>query len=146
MDFRIAIVVILLVPVSSACQADVNTPHPITPEAPGSIVFLTQNSTTPSQMTSLFNGVIDVDSAGCLRLVSSTRATIVWPYGYTIHEQGTQLRIINSKGHDAGQIGGTFRLSGGIVESLNTGIPVSREVRQRGMQSCPGSFWIVGED
>ncbi|MGH7466060.1 MAG: hypothetical protein ACREK1_12840, partial [Longimicrobiales bacterium] len=103
------------------------------------VIFVAQNVVPGAVMEALFEGRVVADSAGCLRLDSPDPATVVWPKGFTISESGGALRVRNDVGREIGQIGGSFRLGGGEVQSLQEG--VSAADRQRAQTNCPGRYW-----
>lgn len=108
------------------------------------IVFVTQNVVAEVVMDALFQGRVITDAAGCLRLDSPDPATVVWPKGFTMTESGGTLRVRDAAGREIGHIGGSFRLGGGEVQSLE-GMSMTAEERQRAATHCPGRYWIVGE-
>lgn len=108
-------------------------------------VFLTLDATPDAWMDALYEGPVRWDAAGCLRLESSDRHTVVWPVGFDLVRRGGQLRVVDAEGREVGQIGGTFRLTGGEVPSLHDGVPMSAETRAEAERRCPGRYWIVGE-
>jgi hypothetical protein len=109
------------------------------------VVFVAQNVVPDAVMEALFEGRVVADHAGCLRLDSPDPATVVWPKGFTISENGGTLRVRDARGRDVGDVGGTFRLGGGEVQALHEGIGVSAADRQRAETHCPGRYWIVGD-
>ena len=108
------------------------------------IVFVTQNVTPALIMTALFDGQVVRDDTGCVRLVSSEGAFVIWPKDFTVAEVGGEFVIRDASGRDAGRIGGRFRLSGGSVATLHDGLPISAPDRSRALQACPGAYWLVG--
>jgi hypothetical protein len=108
------------------------------------VVFITQDVVQDVVMDALFQGRVITDAAGCLRLDSPDPATVIWPKGFTIVSSGDTLHIRDASGRDIGQIGGSFRLGGGEVQTLHDGIGVSAADRQRAQTQCPGRYWIVG--
>jgi hypothetical protein len=55
------------------------------------------------------------------------------------------MRVRDAAGREIGQVGGSFRLGGGEVQSLHEGIGVSAADRQRAATHCPGRYWVVGD-
>lgn len=109
------------------------------------IVFITQNVVPDAVMEALFEGRVVADAAGCLRLDSPDPATVVWPKGFTMTANGSTMVVRDAEGSEVGQIGGSFSLGGGEVQSLHGGIGVSAADRERAETHCPGRYWIVGE-
>jgi hypothetical protein len=108
------------------------------------IVFVRQNVTPDAVMEALFQGRVVTDGAGCLRLDSPDPATVVWPSGFAMTESGDDMLVRDAAGREIGRVGGTFRLGGGEVSSLQ-GAGVSAADRQRAETHCPGRYWIVGD-
>lgn len=104
------------------------------------VVFLVQRVQPTAVMEALFEGRVAPDSAGCLRLAGPDPATVVWPYGARL--DGTTVR--DAAGRTIGRLGGPFRLGGGEVSELHTGMALSAAERAAAAR-CPGRFWIVGE-
>ena len=134
---RIAVVV-TLAGLAQACGH-----APTEPGAVTSLVFLTQTAAPDATMTALFTGRIDADAAGCLRL-SSSGETVIWPKGFTSVIRDDDVLVLDADGRVVGQLGGTFRLGGGVVPSLHAGIPVAPADLLRASTSCPGEYWVVG--
>lgn len=108
------------------------------------IVFIRQNETPTAVMEALFEGRVVADAAGCLRFDSPDPATVVWPNGFIMVASGEEMLVRDAAGRDIGRVGGTFRLGGGEVSSLQ-GAPMSAADRQRADTLCPGRYWIVGD-
>ncbi len=108
------------------------------------IVFVRQNETPTVVMEALFEGRVVADAAGCLRFDSSDTATVVWPNGFIMVASGEEMLVRDAAGRDIGRVGGTFRLGGGEVSSLQ-GTPMSAADRQSADTHCPGRYWIVGD-
>lgn len=104
------------------------------------VIFLVQRVEPTVVMEALFEGRVVPDSAGCLRLAGPDPATVVWPYGARLDG----LTVRDAAGRTIGRIGGPFRLGGGEVPALHTGIPLSAAEREAARR-CPGRFWIVGD-
>jgi hypothetical protein len=109
------------------------------------VIFLAQTVQPDAVMEALFDGVVEVDQAGCVRLVSSEPATVVWPKDFSVAESAGQRVVRDASGRTIGRLGGNFRFGGGYVNELHSGIPLASADRQRAVASCPGNFWIVGE-
>jgi hypothetical protein len=112
--------------------------------------FITQNVAPNAVMDALFQGRVVADAAGCLRLDSPDRVTVIWPRGFTLEPRAGGspaggLQVHDARGRSVGRIGGEFRLGGGEVPWLPDGIPLAADVRQHAVRRCPGIFWIVGE-
>ena len=105
------------------------------------VLFITQNEVPNAVMEALFVGRVTVDHEGCVRLASADPATVIWPHQFTL--DGTTVR--DHYGAAIGHIGGEFRLGGGEIGSLHSGIKLSSADRALALDRCPGRFWIVGE-
>lgn len=108
-------------------------------------VFLVQATVPSAVMDALFQGRVVADANGCLRLDSVDDATVVWPAGYRLVRDGTQLLVRSPEGRTAGRLGGSFKLGGGEVDALHDGLSISAADRQIAQSRCPGKFWIVGD-
>jgi hypothetical protein len=126
---------------SAACS---NSPVDLTEDDNG-FVFLTQSVVPDVVMDALFEGRVVADESGCLRLDSVDDATVVWPAGYRLVRDGTRLEVRAPDGRTVGRLGGEFRLGGGEVNELHSGLQISAASRQRALDRCPGRFWIVGD-
>ena len=107
----------------------------------GNTVFLVQRNQPTVVMEALFEGRVEADAEGCLRLEGPNPATVVWPFGSRL--EGS--RVLDSAGHEIGRIGGEFRFGGGEVPSLQAWIAGTAEERGRIEARCPGRYWIVGD-
>jgi hypothetical protein len=114
-------------------------------DANNDVIFLAQNVAAAAVMEALFEGRVINDPAGCLRLDSVDDATVVWPKGFSLVQQGGEYRIRDAGLRDVGRIGGVFRFGGGEVPYLHDGIALSVADRELGQTRCPGKFWIVGD-
>ena len=92
-------------------------------------------------MEALFTGRVLADAAGCLRL-DGTGATVIWPRGYHLRPTPTGAEIVNGRGEMAGAVGGSFRLGGGEVTSLEH-VALAPADAERAAASCPGRYWIA---
>lgn len=100
-------------------------------------------NTTPD---ALFQGMIEADGEGCLRVVSGEPATVLWPLGFTLTERAGSHRILDGTGAEVGALGiDTFRLGGGFVSFLDEGSGLSAADRQVARERCPGSYWLVSD-
>lgn len=109
-----------------------------------SFVFLAQQVAPTVVMDALFVGRVVRDGQGCLRLDSPAGPTVVWPFGSRLVLDGTDLDVRNAAGRRIGRLGGHFRLGGGEIDSLHSGLALSEADRQLGTSRCPGRYWIVG--
>jgi hypothetical protein len=137
--------IILMTLLSPACSTgeDDNPFDPLQFQQRTGVIFVAQNIVPSTVMEALFEGRVIADSAGCLRFDSPDPATVVWPKGFSIAESGSTMTVRNGAGRQIGRIGGTFRLGGGEVASVQQGI--SPDDRERLETSCPGRYWIVGD-
>lgn len=109
------------------------------------VLFLTQQEEQTVVMDALFEGRVTLDDAGCLRLGSSARHTVIWPKGFTLVGDGGGLAVEDAGGRVVGRVGGDFRLGGGEVPFLHDGIDLAPEAVEEAEARCPGRYWIVGE-
>jgi hypothetical protein len=109
------------------------------------VVFLVQNVPPEAVMDALFQGRIESDGNGCLRLSGPDAATVVWPYGASLDADDGQVHVRDARGRRIGTIGGAFRFGGGEVTTLTAGMGVSAADAGRALSRCPGRYWIVGD-
>ena len=131
---------------AAACSSpeDVLSFDPLNFQEQTGIVFVRQNETPTAVMEALFEGRVIADAAGCLRFDSPDPATVVWPKGFTMVRSGNEMLVRGPAGRAIGRVGGTFRLGGGEVSSLE-GAAMSAADQQRAATHCPGRYWIVGD-
>lgn len=131
---------------AAACSSpeDVLSFDPLDFQEQTGIVFIRQNETPTAVMEALFEGRVIADAAGCLRFDSPDPATVVWPKDFTMVRSGSEMLVRDPVGREIGRVGGTFRLGGGEVSSLQ-GAAMSAADRQRADTRCPGRYWIVGD-
>ena len=126
-------------------QGPGDAPSPLG-RADADVVFLSQSADPPVVMDALFEGRVDRDASGCLRLDLPGRHTVIWPAGFTLAEaEDGAPRVLDAQGVEIGRIGGRFRLGGGEVSTLHEGIPLTEADRRTAREHCPGRYWIVGE-
>ena len=140
---RLSLTLLAVVGGALACSQSAQDPASFT--IVEDAVFLSLDRQPQAVMDALFNGRIVLDDDGCLRTDSGDRPTIVWPHGYRLESDGGVLRVVNAQGGVAGRIGGSFRLGGGEVPMLHSGIEMSADDRARAASRCPGRFWITGD-
>jgi hypothetical protein len=113
-------------------------------ENPDATVFLTQKTPPGAVMEALYEGKVNRDAKGCLR-VESEGAVVIWPYGFRLAARDGKLFVENAEGRSIGQIGGDFRMGGGFVPAGNTDTYLSAADQAR-VAACPTShYWIVGD-
>ncbi|MBW3571326.1 MAG: hypothetical protein KY467_09480 [Gemmatimonadetes bacterium] len=110
---------------------------------PPDTVLLTQASPTKVVMQALFEGRVDRDEQGCLRLDSQDRHTVVWPFGFTLVRRDGGLYVRDAFRRDIGRIGGPFRFGGGEVPTVE-GADLPAGKRELAESRCPGRYWVVG--
>ncbi|MFL5383492.1 MAG: hypothetical protein ACJ8GN_13320 [Longimicrobiaceae bacterium] len=115
-------------------------------EYPPAIVFLALNASQDAYMEALFQGRVTLDAQGCLRLDAGDRDTVIWPHGYTLDTRGGALVVKDAQGRDVGTVGGSFRLGGGEVSSLDQVSRLSAETRAQAEESCPGRYWFASPE
>jgi len=129
---------------SSDVQGPGDAPSPLA-GADADVVFLSQSTDPSVVMAALFEGRVDRDESGCLRVDLPEGHTVIWPAGFTLAEAADgALRVLNSEGSEVGRVGGRFRLGGGEVAALHEGIPMTEGDRRAARERCPGRYWIVG--
>ncbi|MGE0440313.1 MAG: hypothetical protein AB7L66_08970 [Gemmatimonadales bacterium] len=109
-------------------------------------LFLAQKEGSRDVMDALFDGVVSLDAAGCYRLGLQDQVTMIWPAGYRLIPTVEGPAVVNAQGVEIGRIGSTFRLGGGIVGTIPSGLLPSDALRRLALQQCPGSFWIAAPD
>jgi hypothetical protein len=110
------------------------------------LIFLRQNVEPEVVMEALFVGLVAPDGAGCMRLEHPDGHTVIWPHGSRlVWRNGVPWVREGPDGRYLGYIGGNFRLGGGEVEELHTGLSISAADRELAAGNCPGRYWIVGE-
>jgi hypothetical protein len=129
-----------ILPVLGGCRSE---PLDLTEDE--AFVFLVQKVTPLIVMDALFEGRVRADAQGCIRLESVDDATVVWPAGFRLVRDGTDLEIRDADDRPVGRLGDRFRLGGGEVAELHDGLGLDPAVRQLAANGCPGRFWIVGD-
>ena len=141
---RVAIAGTALLAAACSSPEDVLSFDPLSFQERTGIVFVGQNETPTVVMEALFEGRVVADAAGCLRFDSPDPAMVVWPKGFAMMQSGDDMLVRDAAGREIGRIGGTFRLGGGEVSSLQNAA-VSAADRERAATHCPGRYWIVGD-
>jgi hypothetical protein len=138
--------VILAALALGACSADTSGPAQYSrlPDD-GEFLFLVSPIVPNAQMEALFQGPVEADSAGCIRIHPPDAATVVWPRGFSLDRRSSGAWVVDQKGRDVGVLGESFRFSGGEVPFLHQGVGFSPAEALRIQDRCPGRFWIVGE-
>lgn len=107
------------------------------------ILMMTQSVVPTAVMDAYFEGLIEVDEAGCLRLDGGGGATVVWPLGYTGVATTEGVAILDTDGAGVGHVGGTFSFGGGMVPELLATLGFTQADRNLAGSLCPGNYWIV---
>lgn len=107
------------------------------------LVFLTQSEPQATNMDALYVGRVYIDHARCTRL-DGDGATVIWPAGFTVRQDGAAIRVIDNTGRDLARLGESFSISGGEVAQLNPELHISYMDRAMAQESCPGKYWIAG--
>lgn len=110
---------------------------------PSAVVFLAQDAPPSLGMDALYQGRVLRDAQGCLRLEAWDQRTVIWPHGYTLEARGGALRVKDAQGREVGTVGGSFRMGGGEIPSLDYVEHLSTEKRARATESCPGGYWVA---
>jgi hypothetical protein len=132
----------LLLSVALAAGCDGNTPTRTPLAVVTDLVFLTQSEPQATNMDALYVGRVFVDEKRCIRL-DGDRATVIWPAGFTVRQDGESIRVIDNVGRDLGSLGESFSISGGEVNQLNPELHISYMDRAMAHESCPGKYWIA---
>jgi hypothetical protein len=137
-----------LITLAVACSSLTDAADPLTGDTlearfASGVTFLTMRTDPEVFMSALFEGRVLVDLAGCLRLDSDDRHTVVWPRGYGFDTAGGTIRILDATGVVVGRAGDDFRLAGGEVTSLHDGLGFTAADRALASAHCPGRYWIA---
>ena len=138
--------VALATAVAAACSSspvELETETSLEVSETAGVVLMTQNVVHDVTMDALYEGVVAADDAGCLRLAGDG-ATVVWPRGYTARSSLGEVQIRDAEDRLVGQVGGSFSLAGGEVDSLTDQMGFTQEDRDLATSTCPGKYWIVG--
>jgi hypothetical protein len=130
----------------AACSPSKGTGPALTGnENPDATVFLAQDVPPTAVMEALYQGRVNRDEQGCLRVESEGGATVIWPYGFTLESRGGGLFVNDANGRTVGRVGGEFRMGGGFVHSARH-VHLSARDRTLAETRCAGtSYWVVGE-
>jgi len=109
-------------------------------------VFATQALTPGPReaMQALYEGPV-IDAQGCLRLVSDSSHTVVWPPEFTLRTQSGRYEVVDEGGAVVGTIGGIFRIGGGEIPRAALPELANANVGRELLARCPGRYWVVGE-
>ena len=124
---------------SSANEPDI---EPRSAHLRGDYIFLVRATQPEAEMDALIRGRLEADAAGCLRLDTSDRHTVIWPFGATLRAAGAQVSVVDRAGRVLATIADETQLAGGEVTELPSGVLAS-EARAAALTSCPGRYWIV---
>lgn len=141
---------LLFLVLTGACSSDSSSPTD--PSEPAgllltvqeNVVVLTQNVVPTTSMEALFEGTVDVDDSGCLRLATEDAHTVIWPVGYGVVGDGGDRIVLDENGDSIGTIGDDFALSGGEVTELSDALGFDADDRSLADSRCSGRYWIVG--
>lgn len=107
-------------------------------------VFLVHKTPHANAMDALYEGSVDLDPQGCLRVESSGGVTVViWPYGFNLRTRSGGLYVENADGRTVGQIGGDFRMGGGQVDAEHVDTYLSQADRTRAEVCHADKYWIA---
>lgn len=104
-------------------------------------LFFTRRTNDGPGMEALFRGIITVDASGCFRL-GGLGAVMIWPAGYSLRPTIEGAAVFDDTGAELQRIGSEFVFSGGVVETLQSGVLVSESARIRALTRCPGPYFI----
>jgi hypothetical protein len=130
----------------AACSPDDGTGPDLTGnENPDATVFVAQNEPPQAVMDALYQGTVNRDEQGCLRVNGEGGATVIWPYGFRLVAHAGGLYVKHPAGRIIGRIGGDFRMGGGFVPSASYA-HLSAADRALLESRCPSTYyWVVGE-
>jgi hypothetical protein len=114
-------------------------------DARSDILFLVRSEQPSTEMEALFKGTVAADDAGCVRLDTDDRHTVIWPKGFTLELRDGVATVISADGRRIGELGGHFEFGGGEVPTLHEGISLTDTDRATALSACPGRYWIVGK-
>ncbi|MDH3223344.1 MAG: hypothetical protein OEO23_06480 [Gemmatimonadota bacterium] len=113
------------------------------PDAP--ILFLTQLEAQSTVLQALYQGRVNLDQQGCLRLEGTAdRHTVIWPHGFGLARDKVSVIVQDPDGREKVRVGENTRFGGGEVVDLPTGL-LSAGMAAAARERCPGRYWIVGE-
>lgn len=135
---------------TGACSSDSSSPTEPVPTSAlqltvqEDVAVFTQNVVPEATMEALYEGVVNVDGAGCLRLATPEAHTVIWPVGYGVRSEGPDRVVHDDQGNPAGTIGEAFSLPGGEVTELSDALGFTEDDRALADSRCPGRYWIAG--
>jgi hypothetical protein len=130
----------------AACSPSEGTGPGLTgSENPDATVFLAQNVPPTAVMEALYQGRVNRDAQGCLRVESENGATVIWPYGFTLEARDGGLFVKDDDGRTVGRIGGEFRMGGGFVPAPGYAQLSARDRALAETRCTSSSYWVVGE-
>jgi len=136
----------MLIGVCLAVLAGCDSASPVDAGPDEPVLFLTQSAPPTSVLEALFQGRVEVDQAGCLRLGSDPDGpTVVWPFGSRLVREKTGLVVRGPDGSDFVRIGENVRLGGGEVSDLRSLGILPEAMLTAALNRCPGVFWLAGE-
>ncbi len=111
--------------------------------ADATVHVMTQNVVQDAVMDAYFEGAVDADDDGCLRLAREEGPTVVWPVAYRGEATPEGTSILDGDGTEVGKVDGSFSFGGGSVPELLEALGFSEEDRDLAEELCPGRYWIV---
>ena len=109
------------------------------------VLFLVRRSLPDTGMEALYEGRVEIDQAGCLRLAGDPdRHTVVWPFGSRLARDKVSLVVLDREGREVLRVGHLTRLGGGEVPDVPGTEVLTPEMAEAARIRCPGRFWIVG--
>lgn len=108
---------------------------------PSAVVFLVQVN-AGNHTDALYEGRVTRDEAGCLRLETTDRHTVLWPAGAKFYTRDGEFHVTDAAGREVGTIGGTFGLGGGETAEPGTDL-LSADDHRLAVERCPGRYWVV---
>lgn len=108
---------------------------------PQGTVFLVQVE-NGNHRDALYEGRVVRDEAGCLRLETTDRHTVLWPAGSRFYTRDGEFHVNDAAGRQVGTIGGTFGLGGGETAELGAHL-LSADDYRLATERCPGRYWVV---
>lgn len=139
---RIYIVLIFLVLTVTSCNERFKRSQGESEKNNSEIKFFTNRIKSQENLEAILSPepkvlkVID----GCILV---DKYNIIWPYGYTIIEDGKSIVIVDDNDTPVAMVGERINLSGGVCSECDEAAIEKITNMKKG--NCKGEFWIVGE-
>ena len=121
------------------------SPSPVDTGPDAEILFLVPFQAPSSSMEALYQGRVQLDQEGCMRLSDDPAGhTVVWPFGSRLARDQASLVVLDSRGVEVGRVGHLLALSGGETHDIAGSGVLSGGLLGAALERCPGPFWISG--